>query len=118
MMMPPTTPSPRRTRPPRPTTITPRAMMRRTTLRPSCRISTRSSRAPPNTCVTTLVDYSCAGLERKDAPNKINSYPPFEQLYGVLSADVILDAFKRHFAARYVQCCVDVSYLGIQAVLL
>ena len=40
--------------------------------------------------------------ERRGAPNKIKPYPPFSQLFGVLSAAVVLDAFKRQFAARLV----------------
>jgi hypothetical protein len=48
-------------------------------------------------------------LQRKDAPNKLKAYPPFEQLFGVLSADVILDGFKRMFAARLVACCVELQ---------
>ena len=48
-------------------------------------------------------------LERRDAPNKVPDYPEFERLFGILSAETVLDAFKRSFAARYISCCVELQ---------
>jgi len=56
-----------------------------------------------------LLSERATYLERRSAPNKLKPYPPFEELYGVLSADIIVDAFKRRFAARYVRCCVELQ---------
>ena len=53
-------------------------------------------------------------LQRRAAPNKLKPYPKFEELYGNITADVVLDAFKRSTARKYIAMCVDMQNTSVQ----